>query len=46
MLLKNNITYNGTQANNRDTDFNVNQFGVVFPIEVATSGWRKFSFGF
>ena len=45
-VTKNKIGYNGTESNYRDTDFNVNQFGVVFPIEVATSGWRKFSFGF
>ena len=45
-VTKNTITYNGTQVKNRDTDFNLNQFGAVFPIPISTSGWKKISFGF
>lgn len=45
-VTKNKISYNGTESNYRDTDFNVSQFGIVFPIPIGTSGWQKLTLGF
>lgn len=48
MSLKNENTYLGTKANNKSSDFNVGQFGVVFtiPTDNQNSEWKKFTLGF
>lgn len=47
MSLKNQNTYFGTSTNNKSSDFNINQFGVVFTIPNSqNSEWKKFTLGF
>ena len=45
---KNQTTYRGTNSSNNDSDFNLGQFGVVFPIPINddSTNWKKVSLGF
>ena len=45
---KNKTTYRGTNSSNNDSDFNLGQFGVVFPIPINddSTNWKKVSLGF
>ena len=45
--VKNNTTYNGANSNNKDSNFNIGQFGLVFPIASTSKDaqWKKFSLG-
>lgn len=46
--LKNTSTYFNTQTSNKSSDFDINQFGVVFSIPNSNqnSEWKKFTLGF
>ncbi|MDO5104886.1 OmpP1/FadL family transporter [Capnocytophaga sp.] len=43
---KKNISFVNQNSTNKDSDFDVNQFGMVFVVPNVSTNWKKISFGF